>query len=132
MLSPRIGNGTPLVSGIGCQTEEAINQTLSNISNPKFPGNTDPGRERTIALNFKTALAYYHRPNLCRFENICDGVFPGGYSVYLLGDSSKCRGIKIVSGIIHNSYTDKLVAVNNLLITYLGQGNVFTFHSVEI
>jgi hypothetical protein len=40
-------------------------------------------------------VAYYH-PNLCRFENICDMVYSGGYwySVYLLGDSSKCRDIK--------------------------------------
>jgi hypothetical protein len=27
-----------------------------------------------------------------------------------MGDSSKCINIKIVSGIVHNSYMDKLVA----------------------
>jgi hypothetical protein len=37
---------------------------------------------------------------------------------------------KIVSSIIHKYHTDKLVNVNNLLITYLEMGNVFTFHFV--
>jgi hypothetical protein len=37
-------------------------------------------------------VAYYH-PSLCRFENYVM-VYSGGYYVSLLGDSSKCRGIK--------------------------------------
>jgi hypothetical protein len=60
-------------------------------------------------------------------------VYSGGYSVYLLQDSSKCRGIKIVCGIIHNYHTDnKVVTGNNHLITYLGQGILFSSHSVEV
>jgi hypothetical protein len=52
--------------------------------------------------------------------------------LYSMGDSYKCNNIKMDSGIIHNSYKDNLGAVNSFLITYLGQGSVFTFHSVEI
>jgi hypothetical protein len=60
-----------------------------------------------IWVHIGDMVAYYH-PSLCRFDNISETVCYGGYYVYLLeGDSSKCRGIKIVSGIIHNSYTDK-------------------------
>jgi hypothetical protein len=50
----------------------------------------------------------------------------------LYGDSSKCRGIKIVSG-VSNYHTDKFVAGNNHLITYLGQGILFlASHSVVV
>jgi hypothetical protein len=56
----------------------------------------------------------------------------GEYSIILYGDSSKCINIKIVRSIIQNYHMDKLVAGKNQLITYLGQGNVFTSHSVEI
>jgi hypothetical protein len=73
--------------------------------------------------------AYYH-PSLCRFEAEYL-VYSGGYSVYLLGDSSKYRGIIIVSGILHNYHTDKLVTGINHLITYLGQGILFSSHSVS-
>jgi hypothetical protein len=59
-------------------------------------------------------------------------VYSGGYSIVLFGDSSKCRGIKMDSGIIHNYRTDKLVTGNNHLITYLGQGILFSYHSVEV
>jgi hypothetical protein len=45
----------------------------------------------------------------------------GGYSVYCLGDRSKCRDINIVRGIIHNSHMDKWVTGKNHLIAYLGQ-----------
>jgi hypothetical protein len=43
-------------------------------------------------------------------------VYSGGYFDELLGDSSKFRGFKIVSGIIHNFHTDKLVTENNHLM----------------
>jgi hypothetical protein len=59
-------------------------------------------------------------------------MYYGGYYVYLLGDCSKRRGIKIVSGIIPNYHTDKMVSGNNNLITYLGQGVLFSSHSVEV
>jgi hypothetical protein len=71
--------------------------------------------------------AYYHP----RFENIV-GVFWRGYAIVLHEDSSKCRGIKIVTDIIHNHHTEKLVVRgNNHLIKYPGQGIVFTTHYVQ-
>jgi hypothetical protein len=61
-------------------------------------------------------------------------VYSWGYYVYLLGDCYKYRSIKTVSGIIHNYHKDKLVTArgNNHLITYLGQGILFSSHSVEV
>jgi hypothetical protein len=60
-------------------------------------------------------------------------VYPVGYSIVLYGDSSKFKGIKIVSVIIRNHHTDKLVTGDkNHLITYLGQGILFSSHSVEV
>jgi hypothetical protein len=59
-------------------------------------------------------------------------VYSGGYYVELYGDSSKCRGNKIVRGIIHNYHTDKLVTGNKHLIIYFGQGVLFSSHSVEV
>jgi hypothetical protein len=50
-------------------------------------------------------------------------VYSGGHYVYLLGDSSKkCRDIQIISVIIRNYHTEKLVTGNNHLITDSGQG----------
>jgi hypothetical protein len=56
-------------------------------------------------------------------------VYSGGYYVELL-ESSKCRGFKIVSGIILNCHMDKLVTGNKHLITctYLGQDIIFSSH----
>jgi hypothetical protein len=59
-----------------------------------------------IWVHIGDMVAYYH-PSLGKFENICEMVYSGGYSVYLLGDRSKCRGIQIISGFIYNSYMDK-------------------------
>jgi hypothetical protein len=60
-------------------------------------------------------------------------VYSGGYSIILSGDSSKCRGIKLVSGIIHNYHMKTLVTGNNHLITYaVGQGISLSSHSVEV
>jgi hypothetical protein len=67
---------------------------------------------------------------------VCEGLgilqYSGDYAIILYGDSCKCININMVSGIIYNYHMDKLVAGNNLLVTYLCQDNVFTFHSVEI
>jgi hypothetical protein len=59
-------------------------------------------------------------------------VYSGGYSVELYGESSKCRVFRIVSGIICNYHTDKLVTGNNHLIIYSGQGILFSSHSVQV
>jgi hypothetical protein len=59
-------------------------------------------------------------------------VYAGGYYVELFGDSSKCRGFKIVSGTIHNYHMDKLVTGNKHLIAYSGQGILFSSHTVEV
>jgi hypothetical protein len=60
-------------------------------------------------------------------------VYPVGYYIVLYGgDSSKFKGINIVSGMIHNYQTDKLVTGNNHLITYLGQGILFSSYPVEV
>jgi hypothetical protein len=45
-------------------------------------------------------------------------VYSGLYSILLYGDSYSCSGIKMVSGIIHNYHTSKLVTWNNHLITF--------------
>jgi hypothetical protein len=52
--------------------------------------------------------------------------------MFILGDSSKCRGIKAVRGIIIHYHTDKLATGNNHLITYLGQDILFSSHSMEV
>jgi hypothetical protein len=59
-------------------------------------------------------------------------VYSGGHYIILYGDSSTCRGIKVVSGIICNYYTNKLFTENIHLITYSGQGVLVTSHSVEV
>jgi hypothetical protein len=58
--------------------------------------------------------------------------YSGEYYIILYRGSCKCVNIIIVSGLIHPYHTEKLVAGNDLLITSLDQGNVFTSHSVEI
>jgi hypothetical protein len=82
-------------------------------------------------LNIDDMAAYYH-PNLCWFEDI--GVFlTGRYSIlFYYTESSKCIYIKVVSGLIHNYHINKVVIGNNHLVTYLGQGILFSSHSVEL
>jgi hypothetical protein len=54
-----------------------------------------------IWVHIGDMVAYYH-PSLCRFMRILLLVYSGGYAIVLHGDSSKCKVIKVVTGIIFN------------------------------
>jgi hypothetical protein len=87
------------------------------------------GLHRTIIrLHIGDMITYY--PPI--FGHLRILVYSGLYSIVFYRDISKCRGIKIVSGIIHNYHTDKLVTGNKHLITYLGQGILFFSHLEEV
>jgi hypothetical protein len=47
----------------------------------------------------------------------------------LRGESSKCRGFKTVRAVFRIYHTDKLFVGNKHLVTYSGQGILFSSHS---
>jgi hypothetical protein len=59
-------------------------------------------------------------------------VYSGGYSVELLEEIVLSVEASIVSGIIQKYHMDKLVTGNKHMITYSGQGILFSSHSVEV
>jgi hypothetical protein len=54
------------------------------------------------------------------------------YSIVLSWDSSKCRGIRIVSYILQNYYRDKWVTVNKIFVTYWWYGSLLSSQFVSI
>jgi hypothetical protein len=87
-------------------------------------------------LHIGELVAYYH-PSLCQFKNICVSCMVFLLYSMVTALSLKASTLLVVSSTITIRTsclqgTNKLVTEKNHLITYLGQGILFSSHSVEV
>jgi hypothetical protein len=92
------------------KTVQSVKASSSLVASSTITIQTSGLQGTIIRLHIGDMLAYYH-PSFCTFENI--GLYFGLYPIVLYGDSSRCRGSYIGSGVIHNYHTDKWVTDSN-------------------